>query len=127
MNGSIAIGSRRTTPTCPLAAAVVSEPIVAPTYTPWIQLNAWNTSGTVLDRLPPKTIAETSTPAGSSQAGSRAGLFVAGAVKRPFGWAAGRPQPGVHFWPVQSMHSAGGSAVLPSHQTSPSGRSATLV
>ena len=41
--------------------------------------------------------------------------------------AAGRPQPGVHFWPVQSMHSAGGSSVLPSHQTSPSGRSATLV
>ena len=30
MKGSIAIGSRRMTPTCPVAAAVVSEAIVAP-------------------------------------------------------------------------------------------------
>ncbi len=38
-NGSIAIGSRRTRPTAPAAAAVVSEAIVAPKYTPWFQSN----------------------------------------------------------------------------------------
>jgi hypothetical protein len=38
--GSIAIGSRRTRPTAPVAAAVVSEAIVAPKYTPWFQSNA---------------------------------------------------------------------------------------
>jgi hypothetical protein len=37
MKGSIAIGSRRTTPTAPTAAAVVSEERVAPTKTPWFQ------------------------------------------------------------------------------------------
>ena len=47
-----------------LAAAVVSLPRVAPRYTPCIQLNAWNTSGTTRDRRPPKTIADTGTPAG---------------------------------------------------------------
>ena len=40
-NGSIAIGSRRTLPTVPPAAAVVSEPTVAPVYTPELQLKAW--------------------------------------------------------------------------------------
>ena len=39
--GSIAMGSRRTLPSAPPAAAVVSEPMVAPTYTPEDQLNAW--------------------------------------------------------------------------------------
>src|SRR3712207_705661 len=89
MNGSMAIGSRRTTPVCPVAAAVVSLPSVAPTYTPCIQLNAWYTSGIVRLRRPPKTMAVTGTPAGSSHAGSMTGLFVAGAVKRLFGCAAG--------------------------------------
>ena len=72
-------------------------------------------------------MAETGTPSGSLAAGSSAGLLVIGAVKRLLGWAALRPQSGVHGWPVQSMHSAGGSSVLPSHQTSPSGSRATLV
>src|SRR4051812_8639236 len=72
-------------------------------------------------------MALTRTPLGSSAASSSAGLLLMGAVKRLLGCAAFRPQSGVHFWPVQSVHSAGGSGVLPSHQTSPSGRSATLV
>jgi len=33
----IAIGSRRTLPTAPAAAAVISEPMVAPMYTPELQ------------------------------------------------------------------------------------------
>jgi hypothetical protein len=37
MNGSMAIGSRRTTPTAPTAAAVVSDESVAPTKVPWVQ------------------------------------------------------------------------------------------
>src|SRR5579864_9519442 len=55
----------------------------------------------------------------------------AGAVKRAFGCAAFAPVflaiSGVHFLPCQSRHSAGGSSVMPSHQTPPSGVSATLV
>ena len=55
----------------------------------------------------------------------------AGAVKRAFGCAALAPVflaiSGVHTLPCQSRHSAGGSSVMPSHHTPPSGVSATLV
>src|SRR5439155_18698575 len=81
----------------------------------------------VRERRPPKMMAPTCTPWGSSHDGSSAGLLIAGAVNRLLGCAALRPQSGVHFCPVQSMHSGGGSLVLASHQTSPSGNSATLV
>src|SRR5687767_15932921 len=103
MNGSMAIGSRRTTPVWPVAAAVVSLPSDAPTYTPCIQLNAWNTSGIVRLRRPPNTIAVTGTPSGSSHAGSSTGVFVAGAVKRLLGWAAAHVQLGDHSLPCQSI------------------------
>src|SRR5580692_12051162 len=76
-------------------------------------------------------IAEIGTPSGSSQAGSMLGHWLAGAVNLPFGCAAGRPETlpinGVHRSPRQSRHSAGGSSVMPSHQTPPSVVSATLV
>src|SRR5205085_110495 len=92
------------------------------------QLKAWKTSGMVRLRRPPKMMALTGTPSRSLAAGSRAGLLVIGAVKRLLGCAALRPTaPGVQGWPIQSVHCAGGSEVLPSHQTSPSGSSATLV
>src|SRR6266852_3815550 len=123
----MAIGSRRTTPTLPVAAAVVSDPIVAPRKTPCAQLKAWSTSGTVVLRRPPKMIAEMGTPSGSLTCLERAGLFVIGEVKRELGCAAFSEEAGVHFWPRQSMHSLGGSPSLPSHHTSPSGSSATLV
>src|SRR5512140_2598061 len=119
MNGSMAIGSRRTTPTWPVAAAVVSEPRVAPRYTPCIQLNAWNTSGTVRLRRPPKMIALTGTPSGSFHAGSSTGLLVTGAVNRLFGWAALVELAGVHSLPCQSIALAGTGPSLPSHHTSP--------
>src|SRR3954453_17859028 len=67
------------------------------------------------------------TPRGSSQAGSIDGHWPDGTVNRAFGCAARRPQPGVHGWPCQSVSSGGGSLVMPSHQTSPSVVSATLV
>ncbi|MNT45140.1 hypothetical protein D3C72_1817050 [compost metagenome] len=55
------------------------------------------------------------------------GDWVKGAVKRELGCAAGRPQSGVQSWPVQSMAWAGAGPSMPSHQTSPSSVSATLV
>src|SRR6266704_850768 len=85
----------------------------------------------VVARRPPKMIALIGTPFGFSQSGSIVGHCDAGAVKRAFGCAALAPVSfaisGVHFFPCQSRHSAGGSSVMPSHQTPPAGVSATLV
>src|ERR1700679_3460421 len=85
----------------------------------------------VLARRPPNMIALIGTPSGASQAGSMVGHWDAGAVKRAFGCAAFAPFSlaiwGVHFLPCQSMHSAGGSSVIPSHHTPPSGVSPTFV
>src|SRR5712691_567569 len=76
-------------------------------------------------------IALMGTPLGFSQSGSIVGHCEAGAVKRAFGCAAFAPVSFaisvVHLLPCQSKHSAGGSSVMPSHQTPPSGVSATLV
>src|SRR5579862_890326 len=125
--GSIANGSRRTSPTLPAAAAVVSDPIVAAMYTPSSQVRASLTSGTVSERRAPNTSADSGTPAGLSHSGSRDGHCRAETVKRAFGCAAGRPQPGVHELARQSTRCAGGDFVMPSHQTSLSSVSATLV
>src|SRR6266567_4345348 len=85
----------------------------------------------VVARRPPKMIALIGTPFGFSQSGSIVGHCFAGAVKRAFGCAAFAPLcfpiSRVHLLPCQSRHSAGGSSVMPSHQTPPSGVSATLV
>jgi hypothetical protein len=76
------------------------------------------------------------TPVVESQASSSTGLLVAATVKRAFGCAAARGLPpsafaraisGVQSRPCQSVRWAGGSSVIPSHQTSPSSVSATLV
>src|SRR6266850_4106992 len=76
-------------------------------------------------------IALIGTPFGFSQSGSMVGHCEAGAVKRAFGCAAFAPVcfaiSGVHRFPCQSRHSAGGSSVMPSHHTPPSGVSATFV
>src|SRR5436305_15321747 len=71
--------------------------------------------------------AEIGTPAGLSHSGSREGHCVAATVKRAFGCAAFRPQSGVHDLRCQSVKCLGGSFVRPSHHTSPSSVSATLV
>src|SRR5215831_11478215 len=85
----------------------------------------------VVARRPPKMMALIGTPLGDSQSGSIVGHCEAGAVNREFGCAAFAPVclaiAGVHLFPCQSRHSAGGSFVMPSHHTPPSGVSATLV
>src|SRR5579859_767846 len=79
------------------------------------------------DMRPPKMKAEIGTPAGSSQAGSTLGHCDTGQAKRALGWAALSLEPGAQSWPFQSIRWAGGVSVMPSHHTSPSSVSATLV
>src|SRR3977135_2017118 len=82
-------------------------------------------------RRPPKMIALIGTPSGSSQAGSIVGHCEAGAVNRELGCAAFAPVSlaicGVQRFPCQSRHSSGGSSVMPSHHTPPSGVRAKFV
>src|SRR5476651_1292552 len=120
-------GSRRKTPVCPMAAAVVSEPQVEPRNTPASQSNASLTSGIVFGRRPPKRIAEIGMPSGFCQSGSITGHCDAGAVKREFGCAPFLPLAGVHALPSQSIPLAGAGTPMPSHHTSPSGVSTTFV
>src|SRR5258708_10807743 len=78
-------------------------------------------------RRPPKMMALIGTPSGELAFGSSMGLFVIGAAKRELACAAFSFESGVHLLPRQSRHSCGTGPSLPSHQTSPSGVSATLV
>ena len=123
----MANGSRRSAPTVPSAAAVCSEETVAPMNTPCCQSNASVTSGTLVARRPPKRITSIGTPVGSSQLSAMDGHWAAGAVNRLFGCADGSIESGVQSRPFQSIRCAGGSSVKPSHHTSPSSVSATLV
>src|SRR5262249_51461093 len=123
----MAKGSRRSSPTLVSAAAVPSDATLAAMNTPWAQSNASVTSGTALARRPPNRIAEIGTPAGCSHSGAITGHWLAGAVNRAFGCAAGSPIAGVQARPFQSVSPSGGVSVSPSHQTSPSAVSATLV
>src|SRR6516162_7027532 len=125
--GSMAIGSRRSSPIVPAAAAVFSLPMIEPKNVPCAQSRASFTSGTTVARRPPNRIALIGTPFGSVHSGAITGHCEAGAVKRAFGWAAGDLLAGVQGWPRQSVSCAGGSAVMSSHHTSPSGVGAQLV
>src|SRR3954447_19965388 len=125
--GSIAIGSKRSFPTSPAAAAVVSEDITAPVKTPCSQSRLSKTSGTTVERLPPNRKASIGTPAGSSHSSAIDGHCDAGVVNRAFGCAAGSSESGVHSLPCQSMAWSGGCPVMPSHQMSPSSVRAQLV
>src|SRR6266850_7960138 len=122
----MAMGSRRTTPTWPVMAAVVSVLIAEPRKTPCPQSNASNTSGMTFERREPKMKAEIGTPCGSSQFGAMDGHCWASTVKREFGWAAA-PSPGFNDRPCQSTSPAGGVGVSPSHHGSPEAVRATLV
>src|SRR5919198_333800 len=126
-NGSIAIWSKGSFPTSPAAAAVVSTDIVAPRNTPCSQSKASVTSGTTVALRPPKRKASIGTPFGSSHSGAIDGHCAAGVVNLALGWAAGSSDSGVQSLPCQSIACAGGSPVIPSHQTSPSSVSAQLV
>src|SRR5580704_81035 len=125
--GSIAIGSRRSCPTLPAAAAVVSLAAVAPRNVPCCQLNASVTSGTTPPRRPPNKIASIGTPLGSSHSGAIDGHCETRVVKRELGWAALRPDAGDQGRRSQSTSCAGFSSVIPSHQMSPSGVAAQFV
>src|ERR1700685_4597812 len=122
----MAKGSRRSLPTAPVAAAVVSDDRIDPRKTPWFQLRDCEISGMTLARRPPKRIASIGTPAGSSHSAAIAGSWEAGAVKREVGGAAGVARSFDHPWPFQSIRPSGGSP-MPSHQMSPSGVIAVLV
>src|SRR5690349_15304181 len=119
----MAIESRRSTPTAPVAAAVVSEPIAAPISTPCDQSRASITSGSNDGRRPPKTIASIGTPCASSAFSDQVGHCFALTVKREFGCAAG-PLAGSYGRPCQSVTGVPGR---PSHQGWLSAVTATLV
>src|SRR3954465_2495510 len=108
-NGSIAKGSKRSLPTAPACAAVVSELMIEPRNTPCCHEVASVTRGTFVARRPPKRIAEIGTPAGSSHSGAIDGHWLAGVVKRAFGCAAGASEAGVQSLPFQSIACAGGA------------------
>src|SRR5215510_10428218 len=120
------MGSRRTTPTLPVMAAVVSVLMAEPRNTPWFQSKASKTSGMTCVRREPKIKPEIGTPSGSSQLGETDGHWCTGTVNREFGCAAG-PEAGSHARPCQSSSPCGAWGVRPSHQGSRSGVSATLV
>src|SRR2546421_8476108 len=122
----MAIGSRRVMPTSPVAAAVVSLAIVAPTNTPCCQSNDSYTSGATRALRPPNMNAEMGTPSGASHLGEILGDCRAGTVYRAFGCAAG-PLDGFHASPFQLMSPAGASLPIPSHHGSRSGVIATFV
>src|SRR2546422_11509329 len=121
----MAMGSRRTTPTLPVMAAVVSVLMAEPRKTPCAQSKASNTSGITLVRREPKMRPEIGTPCGSSQLGDTDGHCCTGTVKRELGCAAGVP--GFHGWPSQSTRPAGGSRGRPSHHGAPDGVRGQLV
>src|SRR6185369_11465029 len=123
----MAIGSRRSCPTLPAAAAVVSLLAVAPRNVPCCQLNASVTRGTTPARRPPNRIASMGTPFGSSHSEAMTGHCLAGVVNRAFGCAALRCDSGVHGRRSQSINSAGFFSVMDSHQMSPSGVIAQFV
>src|SRR6476659_1268673 len=95
-NGSMAIGSRRKTPTLPVAAAVVSDDNVAPRNVPCCQLRDWYTSGTRRCRRAPNSMASMGTPLGFSNSGEIDAHCAAPTVKREFGCAAFSVDAGVH-------------------------------
>src|SRR6187431_1347026 len=123
----MAKGSKRSLPTAPACAAVVSELMIEPRNTPCSQSKDSVTSGTLVARRPPKRNAEIGTPFGSSHSGAIDGHCEAGTQKRELGCAAGPSDSGVHDWPFQSVRCAGGSSVRSSHHTSPSSVSAVFV
>src|SRR6187402_2721643 len=102
MKGSMAKGSKRTSPMVPAAAAVFSELMIEPRNVPCCQSKASVTRGTLVARRPPKRMAEIGTPLGSSHSGAIDGHWDAGAVKRALGWAAGVEDSGVQSLPFQS-------------------------
>src|ERR1700709_1160464 len=93
---------------------------------PWTQSRASVTSGIVVLRRPPKRIASIGTPRGSSYSLASMSHCLIGGQERLFGWLESSSDSGVHGSPFHEVACAGGFS-RPSHQTSPSSVSATLV
>jgi hypothetical protein len=112
----------------PFAAAVVSEPMVAARYTPWAQLKAWNTSGMSCSAAAEDERADRHALRDLPRRGRCDGHWRCrrGEARVRVRGRRGR-SPGVQSLPCQSMRCAGGVSVMPSHHTSPSSVSATLV
>ena len=89
----MANGSKRSLPTSPNAAAVVSELMIEPMKTPWVQSNASRTRGTTPARRPPNMIPSMGTPAGSSHSEAIAGSWLG--RRREAGVGVGRRAAGV--------------------------------
>ena len=116
----MANGSRRTTPTWPTMAAVVSDPSVAAMYTPSFQLFASVTNGTVVDRRPPKIIAEIGTlPDRPTSDGHLQGAH--GEVCDAICVRSQAPTNRCPYMPLPIGQVRGRVLVMPSHHTSPSG------
>src|SRR5262245_64124626 len=111
----MAKGSKRSLPTAPAAAAVVSELMIEPRKTPWSQSNDSVTSGTLVARRPPKRMAEMGTPFGSSHSGAIDGHWEAGVVKRGLGCAGGGARAGVHGLAFRRLTRSGGQARASHH------------
>src|SRR6266849_1090588 len=124
--GSIAIGSRRVITTSPVAAAVVSDAIIAPTNTPCCQSNDSYTSGATRALRPPKINAEIGAPSGAAHLGEMLGDCRAGTVYRALGCAAA-PFEGSQASPFQLINPAGASLPIPPHPGSRSEVIATFV
>ncbi len=125
--GNIAMGSWRNLPRSPDAAAVFSEETMDPMKVPWFQSLASLTRGTTVARRPPNNMALMGTPCKSSASFAMTGHCLIETVKRALGCAAVVSLSGVQSFPFQSTKWSGGVSVIPSHQTSPSSVSATLV
>src|SRR6202165_2067432 len=124
--GNRPMGSRRVIPTSPVAAAVVSLAIEAPTNTPCCQSNDSYTSGATRALRPPKMNAEIGTPSGASHFGEMLGDCRARTVYRACGCAAA-PLDGSHDSPFQLINPSGASLPIPSHHGSRSEVIATFV
>src|ERR1041385_2148214 len=120
------MGSWRTAPTAPVAAAVVSLLMIEPRNVPCCHDVASFTSGTVCARRPPKRMAAIGTPFGSSHSGAITGHWLAGTQKRAFGCDDLRPDFGVQGRRSQSVRWAGASD-MSSHLQLPSGVRAQFV
>ncbi len=114
----MAIGSRRKTPVCPVAAAVASRSPQSPR----------GTSRGASRRPPPRAARRSAggpqrgwrrwaPPWGPPDSGAITGHCRAATVKRALGWAAGRPADGVQGRRSQSVSSSGALGVmfLPPH------------
>src|SRR3954466_4711173 len=87
----MAKGSRRSLPTAPAAAAVVSEAMIETRNTPCSQSKDWWIRGTVDERRPPTRMAEIGTPLGSCHSDAIPGSWAAGGVNRVLGGGGGKP------------------------------------